>query len=694
MTRLGSGMPHPLGATWDGSGVNFAFFSAHAEKVELCLFESSGRREIDRIALPEYTHEVWHGYLHDVWPGQLYGYRVHGPYDPKAGHRFNPHKLLLDPYAKAYHGELRWHDAAFGYRVGHPREDLAMDRRNSAFVMPKCVVIDPAVTWGPDIRPRTSWADTIIYEAHVKGMTACHPDVPSPLKGSFAGLAHPPAIDHLVRLGVTAVELMPVQAFFDDRYLVEKGLSNYWGYNTIGFFAPATRYISRMGDLHEFKLMVRRLHEAGIEVILDVVYNHTAEGNHLGPTLSFKGADNASYYILDSDPRYYFDVTGCGNTLNLKHSRVLQMVMDSLRYWVEEVHVDGFRFDLATALGREREEFDHQAVFFEAVRQDPVLSEVKLIAEPWDIGPDGYQLGNFPPGWAEWNGRYRDGIRSFWKGDEHGIPDTARGLLGWADLFDHGGRRPWTSVNFITAHDGFTLNDLVSYNDKHNDANLEDNSDGHDDNRSWNCGAEGPTDDPEVLDLRDRMRRNMMATLLLSQGTPMILMGDEFGRTQEGNNNAYCQDNELTWLDWEEHSERDQAFQAFVQGLLRLRRNLPILRQTRFLHGQQVGERGNQNIVWFKPDGGVMGPDDWGVAHAKTIGMLLCDVEEFGVLILLNAHHETVPFLLPDHGIGSAWHTLVDTAEGLIEPEDAVRTPGEMFGLPARSLLMFTVAEP
>jgi glycogen operon protein len=487
---------------------------------------------------------------------------------------------------------------------------------------------------------------------------------------------------------------MPVQAFFDDRYLVEKGLSNYWGYNTIGFFAPATRYISRMGDLHEFKLMVRRLHEAGIEVILDVVYNHTAEGNHLGPTLSFKGADNASYYILESDPQYYFDVTGCGNTLNLKHSRVLQMVMDSLRYWVEEVHVDGFRFDLATALGREREEFDHHAVFFEAVRQDPVLSEVKLIAEPWDIGPDGYQLGNFPPGWAEWNGRYRDGIRSFWKGDDHVIPDTARGLLGWADLFDHGGRRPWTSVNFITAHDGFTLKDLVSYNDKHNEANLEDNNDGHDDNRSWNCGVEGATDDPEVLDLRDRMRRNMMATLLLSQGTPMILMGDEFGRTQGGNNNVYCQNNELTWLDWEEHSERDRAFQAFVEGLLRLRRNQPILRQTRFLHGQQVGRKGSQNIVWFKPDGGVMGPDDWGVAHAKTIGMLLCDAEEFRVLILLNAHHETVPFRLPDHDVAPAWLTLVDTAEGLIEPEDAFRTPGEMFDLPARSLFMFKVDKP
>ncbi|MGD8811047.1 MAG: glycogen debranching protein GlgX, partial [Gammaproteobacteria bacterium] len=566
MSRLGGGLPHPLGANWDGSGVNFAFFSAHAEKVELCLFDPSGRREVERIALPEYTHEVWHGYLHDVRPGQLYGYRVHGPYAPAEGHRFNPNKLLLDPYAKALHGDLRWHDAAFGYRVGHPREDLAMDRRNSAFVMPKCVVVDPAVTWGPDIRPHVPWAETIIYEAHVKGMTVRHPDVQDPLRGTFAGLAEPKAIDHLVKLGVTAVELLPVQAFFDDRYLVQKGLVNYWGYNTIGFFAPATRYISPQGDIHEFKLMVRRLHEAGIEVLLDVVYNHTAEGNHLGPTLSFKGADNASYYILDSDPRYYFDVTGCGNTLNLKNSRVLQMVMDSLRYWVDEVHVDGFRFDLATALGREREAFDQHAVFFEAVRQDPVLSQMKLIAEPWDIGPEGYQLGNFPPGFAEWNGQFRDGVRSFWRGDEGAMPDLARSFLGSADLFDHGGRRPWASVNFATAHDGFTLIDLLSYNRKHNDANLEGNNDGHDDNRSWNCGVEGATDDPAILDTRDRQRRNVMATLLLSQGTPMLLMGDEIGRSQHGNNNAYCQDNEITWMQWEGHSERDNAFGDFVRG--------------------------------------------------------------------------------------------------------------------------------
>ena len=693
MSRLAGGLPHPLGANWDGSGVNFAFFSAHAEKVELCLFDPSGRRELERIALPEYTHEVWHGYLNDVRPGQLYGYRVHGPYDPAAGHRFNPHKLLLDPYAKAYRGELRWHDAAFGYRVGHPRGDLVMDRRNSAFVMPKCVVVDPAVTWGPDIRPHVPWAETIVYEAHVKGMTARHPDVPDPLRGTFAGLADPNVVDHLVKLGVTAIELMPVQAFFDDRYLVQKGLVNYWGYNTIGFFAPATRYISPQGDLHEFKLMVRRLHEAGIEVLLDVVYNHTAEGNHMGPTLSFKGADNASYYILDSDPRYYFDVTGCGNTLNLKNSRVLQMVMDSLRYWVDEVHVDGFRFDLATALGREREAFDQHAVFFEAVRQDPVLSQVKLIAEPWDIGPEGYQLGNFPPGFAEWNGKYRDGIRSFWRGDEKSVPELARSFLGWAELFDHGGRRPWASVNFATAHDGFTLIDLLSYDRKHNDANRENNEDGHDDNRSWNCGVEGATDDPAILDLRDRQRRNIMATLLLSQGTPMLLMGDEVGRSQHGNNNAYCQDNEITWLSWEGHSEHNTAFAAFVRGLIHLRKRHSLLRGTYFYHGEAVDGTGVPDVVWIRPDAGVMEPKDWENGHTRSIGLLFCAIDRSRLLILVNAHHETVPFRLPNAETAPSWRIAVDTDQGRIDPEEPHLPADAVFDLPARSLFLF-VAHP
>ena len=689
MRRLSSGSPNRLGAIWDGSGVNFAFFSAHAEKVELCLFDRTGRREIERIALPEYTHEVWHGYLNDVRPGQLYGYRVHGPYDPKEGHRFNPNKLLLDPYAKALHGDLRWHDAAYGYRVGGRQEDLTMDRRNSAFVMPKCVVVDPAVTWGPDIRPKIPWAETIIYEAHVKGMTERHPDVLPHFRGKFAGLAEPKVIDHLVRLGITSIELMPVQAFFDDRYLVKKELRNYWGYNTIGFFAPATRYISHNGDLHEFKLMIRRLHEAGIEVILDVVYNHTAEGNHLGPTLSFRGADNASYYILDSDPRFYFDVTGCGNTLNLKNSRVLQMVMDSLRYWVEDVHVDGFRFDLATALGREREAFDRNAVFFEAVRQDPVLSNVKLIAEPWDVGPDGYQLGRFPPGYAEWNGRYRDDVRSFWKGDEASVSGLSGGLLGSADLFENSGRRPWASVNFVTAHDGFTLMDLVSYNGKHNEANLEDNADGHNDNRSWNYGVEGPTDDPEICELRDRARRNMVATLLLSQGTPMMLMGDEFGRSQQGNNNAYCQDNELVWMRWQSHSERDLKFRAFVEGLVRLRRAMPVLRQTRFLHGKPVGDSGMDDVLWLKPDGSAMTPEDWNNGHTKSIGLLLCEPDLRQTLILMNAHHEAVPFQLPERR-ARAWRIVVDTAVGRIKPDLPPLPSGEMFHLQGRSLFLLT----
>jgi isoamylase len=467
-----------------------------------------------------------------------------------AGHRFNPNKLLLDPYALAHKGNLRWHPALFGYRIGHAQGDLSMDKRDSAFVMPKCMVVDPAHTWGNDVRPGTPWSRTIIYEAHVKGMTELREELDPPLRGTFEGLAQDDVIDHLVKLGITSIELLPIQAFYDDGHLVEKGLTNYWGYNTIGFFAPAQRYLTQDGHLNEFKLMVRRLHEAGIEVLMDVVYNHTAEGNQFGPTLSFRGIDNASYYLLGDDPRYYYDTTGTGNSLNLRNSRVLQMVMDSLRYWVEECHVDGFRFDLATTLGRDREDYSQHAVFLEAVRQDPVLSGVKLIAEPWDTGPSGYQVGNFPPGWAEWNDGYRDTVRGFWKGDAGLAPRLAGKLLGSADIFAKDGRRPWASVNFVTAHDGFTLMDLVSYNDKHNEANQEGNRDGHSHNLSWNCGAEGETDDEEIIALRDRQRRNFMATLLLSQGTPMILMGDELGRSQGGNNNAYCQDNEINWMDW------------------------------------------------------------------------------------------------------------------------------------------------
>ena len=684
--RVGPGLPNPLGATWDGAGVNFALFSAHATKVEVCLFDPKGRRETARIALPEYTHEVWHGYLPDVRPGQLYGYRVHGPYDPPSGHRFNPNKLLIDPYARALYGEVVWHDACFGYRVGSSRGDMVMDRRDSAFVMPKCLVIDSAVTWGGDRHPRRPWAETIVYEAHVKGMTASREDIAQPLRGTFAGLCDPRIVEHLQKLGVTAVELMPVQSFYDDRDLVKRGLTNYWGYNTANFFAPAARYISPGGDIHEFKLMVRRLHEAGIEVILDVVYNHTAEGNHLGPTLSFRGIDNTSYYMLGEDRHYYFDTTGCGNTVNLRHPRVLQMVTDSLRYWVEECHVDGFRFDLTTALGREYDQFDPSAVFFDTVHQDPVLQRAKLIAEPWDLGPNGYQVGNFPPGWAEWNGRYRDVMRSFWKGDEGQLPAFAQGLLGSADLYDHRGRKPWASVHLITAHDGFTLADLWSYNDKHNEANGEGNRDGHSDNRSWNCGVEGPTGDPKVRDLRERMRRNTIATLLLSQGTPMVLMGDEIGRTQNGNNNAYCQDNETAWMRWRAMSARDYAFMEFMRGVIAIRKRYAILRAPHFLHGTAISRDGTRDVIWLKPDGQEMDHGSWTNKAARCVGVMLGDVPA-RVLILVNAYHEALPFRLPNGG-RPYWRVRIDAGSGEIDPPDRVYPANETLQLEGRTLIM------
>jgi isoamylase len=675
--RVDVGLPYPLGATWDGSGVNVAVFSAHAEKIEFCLFDVQGKRELKRVPLPEYTDEVWHGYFPDLRPGQVYGLRAYGPYDPANGHRFNPHKLLIDPYAKMLQGDLRWHDACFGYRVGSPRGDLSMDRRDSAFVMPKCVVTDTATTWGDDIRPRRPWSETIIYEAHVKGMTALHPQIPEQLRGTFGGLADSRVIDYLVKLGITAIEFLPVQAFFDDRYLVEKRLKNYWGYNTLGFFAPAPRYISPGGGLHEFKRMVRKLHEAGIEVILDVVYNHTAEGNQMGPTLSFRGLDNASYYILGDDPRYYYDTTGCGNTLNLKHPRVLQMVMDSLRYWVEECHVDGFRFDLATALGRERDHFEPSSVFFDTVRQDPVLSQVKLIAEPWDLGPEGYQLGSFPPGWAEWNGANRDWVRSFWRGDEHAARDLAGGLLGTASLFDRRGRRPWASVNFVTAHDGFTLADLYSYNERHNEANQEDNRDGHSDNRSWNCGAEGPTDDPDIRALRAKMRRNALATILLSQGTPMLLMGDEVGRTQHGNNNAYCQDNEINWLPWENNEPGEDAFLEFVRALVGFRRSRTRLQPKRFLHGHRI-TNGFPDVRWLRPTGEDMSDEDWQDPWMKAFGLLHCDEHGACMLILINGHPGAVGFQLPRELGVSEWKTAMRTDTGRWPLWETMQAPHEL----------------
>ncbi|HSL16490.1 MAG TPA: glycogen debranching protein GlgX [Methylomirabilota bacterium] len=670
--RIWPGRPYPLGATWDGEGVNFALFSEHAAAVELCLFDPSGRREEARLTLPEQTDLVWHGYLPDARPGLLYGYRVHGPWNPREGHRFNHKKLLLDPYAKAVRGRLRWNDALFGYKVGSMKEDLARDRRNSAPYLPRCQVVDTAFTWGDDQPPRVPWHETVIYELHVKGFTRRHPEVPEALRGTYAGLATAPAIDHLQRLGVTAVELMPVHHFADERHLVERGLVNYWGYNSIGFFAPDPRY-SASGSIHEFKTMVKTLHSAGIEVILDVVYNHTAEGNHLGPTLSFRGIDNAAYYRLVADePRYYMDYTGCGNTLNMRHPRVLQLIMDSLRYWALEMHVDGFRFDLASALARELHEVDRLSAFFDIIHQDPVLSQLKLIAEPWDLGEGGYQVGNFPVGWTEWNGRYRDAVRAYWKGDGGTIGELATRLSGSPDLYESSDRLPYASINFVTAHDGFTLADLVSYNRKHNEANGEGNRDGNDHNLSWNCGAEGATDNPKVLELRARQRRNFLATLLLSQGVPMLLAGDEMLRTQHGNNNAYCQDNELSWLDWQLDAEA-RALLELTSRLIALRRRHKVFRRRSFFQGRSLKGAEVKDIEWLDPSGREMSDRDWRQASARCLGVRLngraiketdrrgLPIVDDDFLLLLNAHHESIQFTIPAREPAEEWTVLVDT---------------------------------
>ncbi|MEI8394749.1 MAG: glycogen debranching protein GlgX [Rhodospirillaceae bacterium] len=696
------GRPYPLGATWDGFGVNFALFSANAEKVELCLFDSGGQRETHRITLPEYTDEIWHGYLPDVRPGQLYGYRVHGPYRPEQGHRFNPHKLLIDPYTRALVGQVKWSDAHFGYKVGAAREDLGFDRRDNARMMPKCLVVDDAFTWGYDRRPQVPWSETIIYEAHVGGMTMRHPDVPGPLRGTFAGLASKPMIDHLRALRVTSIELLPIHAFIDDRHLVNKGLQNYWGYNSIGYFAPEQRYLST-GGINEFKTMVARLHEAGIEVILDVVYNHTGEGNQLGPTLSFRGIDNASYYRLHpGDRRYYVDETGTGNTLNITHPRVLQMVMDSLRYWVTEMHVDGFRFDLATTLGRESYGFDPGSGFLDAVQQDPVLAQVKLISEPWDVGPGGYRVGGFPPGWAEWNDRYRDTVRRFWRGDGGMLPELAARLTGSSDLFERRGRRPWASINFVTAHDGFTLTDLVSFNTKHNLDNQENNRDGADANFSFNHGVEGPSDVLAIQELRARQKRNLLATLLMSQGVPMLLAGDEIGRSQQGNNNAYCQNNPVSWVDWDSVDAADLEMLTFARLVIGLRRDHPALRRACFLHGRHHSARGIKDILWFTPHGTEKTPDEWRDGQARSVGMMLngmagnyltpdgCPAIDDLLLITLNAHHGVVPFKLPLLPGCRGWRCLLDTMAADGAADDSVLLPGESFALTGRSLRLFT----
>ncbi len=678
------GKAYPLGATYDGSGTNFAVFSEVAERVELCLFDpdEDGELRETRIEMPEVDGFVWHAFLPRIVAGQRYGFRVHGPYDPPAGLRCNPNKLLLDPYSKAIDGRFQWDQSMFGYNFGDP------DSRNdddSAAHMPKSVVINPYFDWGVDRPPQHEYADSVIYEAHVRGLTMTHPDIPEQIRGSYAAIAHPAIIDHLKSLGVTALELMPVHHFANDSTLIDKGLSNYWGYNTIGFFAPDYIYTSSTtpgAQVQEFKAMVRALHSADIEVILDVVYNHTAEGNHLGPTLSMRGIDNPAYYqLVDDDKRYYMDYTGTGNSLNVRHPHSLQLIMDSLRYWVTEMHVDGFRFDLASTLAREFYHVDRLSTFFELVQQDPVVSQVKLIAEPWDVGPGGYQVGNFPPQWTEWNGKYRDTVRDFWRGEDATLGEFAYRITGSPDLYEATGRRPVASINFVTAHDGFTLADLVSYNEKHNEANGEDNNDGESHNRSWNCGVEGPTDDPEIRALRSRQQRNFLTTLLLSQGVPMLSHGDELGRSQGGNNNGYCQDNPVTWVDW---AAADAGLQDFLRRVAELRAAHPVFRRRRFFTGRPVRQRdaASSDISWFRPDGSEMTDEDWDSGFGKSVAVYLYGhgipgldqrghpVNDDSFLLCFNAHHEKIEFRLPPANFGAQWLPVIDTTAEGGAPED------------------------
>jgi glycogen operon protein len=650
-----------MGATLTGDGVNFAVFSAHAEMIELCLFTPDGRKETARLPIRDRDGDIWHIHVGGLTAGAVYGFRAHGPYAPEQGHRFNPHKLLLDPYARALEGRLKWSDSVMGYKVGSPKGDLSYDTRDSAFAVPKAIVVDPAFGWGNDTPPRIPRAETVIYEAHLRGLTIRHPGVENGLRGTYLGLASDAVLDHLVRLGITTVELLPIHAFVDERFITSKGLRNYWGYNTLAFFAPEPRYMGRGGGLWEVQTMVRRLHSAGIEVILDVVMNHTAEGDEWGPTLSFRGLDNASYYRLTQGGRHYANDTGTGNTLNVTHPMVLRMVMDSLRYWVEQVHVDGFRFDLATVLGREAHGFDPQGGFFDAIRQDPVLSRVKLIAEPWDIGPGGYQLGAYPHPFLEWNDRFRDGVRRFWKGDAGLTRDLAARLLGSAEKFDHSGRAATSSVNYLTSHDGFTLQDLVSYTVKRNWANGEENRDGHSENHSDNLGHEGPSDDPAILAARAQRKRNLLATLFLAQGVPMLLAGDEFGQTQGGNNNAYAQDNETSWLDW---ANADAGLMAFATRLIGLRKALPVLRQRRFLHARARPADGVRDVIWRRPDGSEPGSHDWHDPAFRCLCVELRMAAEGGdpspqaVFAVFNCGPE-VPLTLPDSAPG--WELLLDT---------------------------------
>jgi isoamylase len=677
-SQQSAGLSFPRGATWDGRGVNFSLFSESSESVELCLFDPSGINET-RIRIRERTNGTWHVYLPGIGPDQLYGYRVYGPYDPHTGLRFNPNKLLLDPYAKAIGRNLQWADELFAYQLGDADGDLAFDDRDSAPFAPLGAVVDPSFDWGGERRPNAPLHETLIYEAHVRGMTKLHPEVAEKLRGTYAGIASEPIIAHLRSLGITAIELMPVHYFLDDRHLVDKGLRNYWGYNTLGFFAPHPLYAvnpDRPGDaLREFKQMVKDLHNAGIEIILDVVYNHTAEGNHAGPTLSFRGIDNLAYYrVMPDDPRHYMDFTGCGNTLNMVHPHSIQLLMDSLRYWVTEMHVDGFRFDLASALARELKEVDQLGAFFDTIYQDPTLAPTKLIAEPWDLGEGGYQVGNFPLGWMEWNGKYRDTVRKFWKGDMGVHSEIATRLAGSADLYETTRRPPSASINFVTAHDGFTLQDLVSYEHKHNEANGEDNRDGTDDNHSWNCGAEGPTDDPGIIELRERQKRNFWCALILAQGSPMISGGDELGRTQRGDNNGYCQDNESSWYHWD-LDERRKAFLDFARRIVQYRKQHPNFHRYAFYDNDPDAKHPDKNIVWYRADGKRMGAKDWEVGGwMRTLGMFLNGTapeirnsagecaEDQDFLLLLNAHHEPVAFRISYELYHSGWKILFDTA--------------------------------
>ncbi|GAB3901605.1 glycogen debranching protein GlgX [Microbispora bryophytorum] len=694
MREVWPGEPYPLGATWDGVGTNFSVFSEAAERVELCLYDDGGGET--RVDLPEVDGFVWHGYVPGILPGQRYGFRVHGPYRPDHGHRCNPAKLLLDPYAKAIEGSVRWNESLFSYHFADPAR---LNTEDSAPYMPKNVVVNPFFEWGNDRPPRTPYHETVIYEAHVRGLTMRHPAVPEEQRGTYAGLSHPAVLDHLQSIGVTAVELMPVHQFVPEHFLVARGLTNYWGYNTIAYMAPHNTYASsgqRGEQVQEFKAMVRALHEAGIEVILDVVYNHTAEGDHMGPTLGFRGIDNVDYYRLrEEDRRYYLDYTGCGNSLNVRSPHALQLIMDSLRYWVLDMHVDGFRFDLAAALARELHDVDRLSAFFDLIQQDPVISQVKLIAEPWDVGPGGYQVGNFPPLWTEWNGKYRDSVRDFWRGASQTLPEFASRLAGSSDLYASSGRRPVASINFVTAHDGFTLTDLVSYNHKHNEANGEGNRDGTDDNRSWNCGAEGPVEDPGIVRLRRRQRRNLLTTLFVSQGVPMLLAGDEFGRTQRGNNNAYCQDNDTSWIDWSLLRQEGDLLD-FVRRLAALRRAHPVFRRRRFFQGHSVGD-GSRDVIWLTPSGVEMTDGDWNTGYAKSLAVYVNGeaisepgprgerISDETFLLLINAHHENLTFALPGPELGAAWRPVLDTAD-----EDVRDDPYAEETLPAGAKVCLT----